>query len=57
MASALFILTVAPLLVMYVGALLAKFDFADQTKWFGQEWRRWRCSPCSSPGSVWSSPH
>ncbi|MFF7576206.1 ABC transporter permease [Streptomyces sp. NPDC008061] len=36
MASALFILTVAPLLVMYVGALLAKFDFADQTKWFGQ---------------------
>lgn len=36
MASALFILTVSPLLVMYVGALLAKFDFADQTKWFGQ---------------------
>ncbi|MFE7324586.1 ABC transporter permease [Streptomyces sp. NPDC057565] len=36
MASALFILTVTPLLVMYVGALLAKFDFADQTKWFGQ---------------------
>lgn len=40
MASALFILTVTPLLVMYVGALLAKFDFADQTKWFGQGWRR-----------------
>ncbi|MCX4533923.1 ABC transporter permease [Streptomyces sp. NPDC002596] len=36
MASALFILTVTPLLVMYVGALLAKFDFADQTTWFGQ---------------------
>ncbi|MFG2557346.1 ABC transporter permease [Streptomyces sp. NPDC048496] len=36
MASALFILTATPLLVMYVGALLAKFDFADQTKWFGQ---------------------
>ncbi|MFE4953231.1 ABC transporter permease [Streptomyces sp. NPDC056653] len=36
MTSALFILTVTPLLVMYVGALLAKFDFADQTKWFGQ---------------------
>nr|WTB32399.1 ABC transporter permease subunit [Streptomyces sp. NBC_00830] len=36
MASALFILTVTPLLVLYVGALLAKFDFADQTKWFGQ---------------------
>jgi ABC-2 type transport system permease protein len=36
MASALFVLTATPLLVMYVGALLAKFDFADQTKWFGQ---------------------
>ncbi|MEV6757754.1 ABC transporter permease [Streptomyces sp. NPDC051214] len=36
MASALFILTAAPLLVLYVGALLAKLDFADQTKGFGQ---------------------
>ncbi|MFJ9982857.1 ABC transporter permease [Streptomyces globisporus] len=35
-ASALFILTGAPLLILYVGSLLAKFDFADQTKWFGQ---------------------
>ncbi|CAM5365210.1 hypothetical protein SMICM304S_07687 [Streptomyces microflavus] len=35
-ASALFILTGAPLLVLYVGSLLAKFDFVDQTKWFGQ---------------------
>ncbi|MGH4034720.1 ABC transporter permease [Actinomycetota bacterium Odt1-20B] len=36
MASALFILTAAPLVVLYVGALLAKLDFADQTKGFGQ---------------------
>lgn len=36
MASALFILTAAPLLVLYVGSLLAKLDFADQTKGFGQ---------------------
>lgn len=36
MASALFILTAAPLLVLYVGALLAELDFADQTKGFGQ---------------------
>ncbi|MGQ4472483.1 ABC transporter permease [Streptomyces violaceoruber] len=36
LASALFILTAAPLLVLYVGALLAKLDFADQTKGFAQ---------------------
>ncbi|GGV40171.1 ABC transporter permease [Streptomyces spectabilis] len=36
MASALFILTAAPLIVLYVGALLAKLDFADQTKGFAQ---------------------
>ncbi|MET9547471.1 ABC transporter permease [Streptomyces sp. NPDC006627] len=36
MTSALFILTAAPLLVLYVGALLAKLDFADQTKGFAQ---------------------
>ncbi|MET8560679.1 ABC transporter permease [Streptomyces flaveolus] len=36
LASALFILTAAPLLVLYVGALLAKLDFADQTKEFAQ---------------------
>ncbi|ANS66426.1 integral membrane protein [Streptomyces lincolnensis] len=36
LASALFILTAAPLVVLYVGALLAKLDFADQTKGFGQ---------------------
>jgi ABC-2 type transport system permease protein len=36
MASALFILTALPLLVLYVGALLAKLDFADQTKGFLQ---------------------
>ncbi|MFE0099186.1 ABC transporter permease [Streptomyces sp. NPDC059009] len=36
MASALFLLTAAPLVVLYVGALLAKLDFADQTKGFGQ---------------------
>ncbi|WP_353943623.1 ABC transporter permease subunit [Streptomyces sp. HUAS MG91] len=36
MASALFILTAAPLIVLYVGALLAKLDFTEQTKGFGQ---------------------
>lgn len=36
LASALFILTATPLLVLYVGALLAKLDFADQTKGFAQ---------------------
>jgi len=36
LASAMFVLTAAPLLVLYVGALLAKLDFADQTKGFGQ---------------------
>ncbi|MFF8269841.1 ABC transporter permease [Streptomyces sp. NPDC016562] len=36
MASALFVLTATPLLIMWIGALLAKFDFADQTKGFGQ---------------------
>ncbi|MCH0564460.1 MULTISPECIES: ABC transporter permease subunit [unclassified Streptomyces] len=32
LASALFVLTAAPLLVLYAGALLAKLDFADQTE-------------------------
>ncbi|MET8765376.1 ABC transporter permease [Streptomyces sp. NPDC004658] len=36
LASALFILTAAPLVVLYVGALLAKLDFADQTKGFAE---------------------
>ncbi|WP_149179505.1 ABC transporter permease [Streptomyces sp. TRM49041] len=36
MASALFILTAAPLLVLYVGALLAEMDFSDQTEGFAQ---------------------
>ncbi|MEC4015803.1 ABC transporter permease [Streptomyces sp. H27-D2] len=36
MASALFILTAAPVIVLYVGALLAELDFADQTKGFAQ---------------------
>ncbi|WP_055698760.1 MULTISPECIES: ABC transporter permease [Streptomyces] len=36
LTSALFVLTAAPLLVLYVGALLAKLDFADQTKGLGQ---------------------
>ncbi|MPY48486.1 ABC transporter permease [Streptomyces sp. K1PN6] len=36
LASALFILTAAPLLVLYVGALLAKLDFTDQTNGFAQ---------------------
>ncbi|MFF2327629.1 MULTISPECIES: ABC transporter permease [unclassified Streptomyces] len=36
MASALFVLTGAPLVILYAGALLGKFDFAEQTKGFGQ---------------------
>ncbi|MFP1626075.1 ABC transporter permease [Streptomyces sp. 5K101] len=36
MASALFVLTATPLVILYLGALLAKFDFADQTKGFAQ---------------------
>ncbi|MEU6990737.1 ABC transporter permease subunit [Streptomyces sp. NPDC046465] len=36
MSCALFVLTAAPLLVLYVGALLAKLDFADQTAGFAQ---------------------
>ncbi|MFF4246078.1 ABC transporter permease [Streptomyces sp. NPDC001822] len=36
MASALLILTGLPLVILYAGSLLAKFDFADQTKGFGQ---------------------
>jgi ABC-2 type transport system permease protein len=36
LASALFILTAAPLIVLYAGALLAELDFADQTRQFAQ---------------------
>ncbi|MFF7179821.1 ABC transporter permease [Streptomyces sp. NPDC008121] len=36
MASALFVLTASPLVILYVGSLLAKMDFADQTQGFGQ---------------------
>ncbi|MCA1223279.1 ABC transporter permease [Streptomyces sp. 8L] len=36
MSSALFVLTAAPVVILYIGALLAKLDFADQTKGFGQ---------------------
>ncbi|UXY28622.1 ABC transporter permease subunit [Streptomyces sp. HUAS TT20] len=36
LASAMFVLTAAPLLVMYVGSLLAKMGFAHQTREFGQ---------------------
>ncbi|MEV6331431.1 ABC transporter permease [Streptomyces sp. NPDC051909] len=36
MASALFILTASPLLILWIGSLLAKMDFADQTQMFGQ---------------------
>ncbi|MEU5210981.1 ABC transporter permease [Streptomyces sp. NPDC020742] len=32
MASALFLLTASPLLILYIGALLAKLDFVDQTE-------------------------
>jgi ABC-2 type transport system permease protein len=36
MASALFVLTGVPVLVLYVGALLGKLDFGDQTEGFLQ---------------------
>ncbi|WP_432136606.1 ABC transporter permease [Streptomyces sp. bgisy154] len=36
LASAMFLLTGAPLVVLYGGALLAKLDFTDQTKGFAQ---------------------
>ncbi|GGS38122.1 ABC transporter permease [Streptomyces griseoviridis] len=36
LASALFLLTAAPLIVLYAGALLAELDFADQTAGFAQ---------------------
>ncbi|MDG5806967.1 ABC transporter permease subunit [Streptomyces ossamyceticus] len=36
LTSALFIITAVPLVVLYVGALLAKLDFTDQTKGFAQ---------------------
>ncbi|WP_307624165.1 ABC transporter permease [Streptomyces sp. V3I7] len=36
LASALFILTAVPLVVLYVGALLAKLDFAHQTEGFAE---------------------
>ncbi|MDN3296912.1 ABC transporter permease [Streptomyces ficellus] len=36
MASALFVLTASPLLILYIGSLLAKMDFAEQTKGFAQ---------------------
>lgn len=36
MASALFLLTASPLVILYIGSLLAKMDFADQSKGFGQ---------------------
>ncbi|GAA3723214.1 ABC transporter permease [Streptomyces tremellae] len=36
MSSALFVLTGAPVVILYIGALLAKLDFVDQTKGFGQ---------------------
>jgi ABC-2 type transport system permease protein len=36
MTSALLILTGLPLVILFAGSLLAKFDFADQAKGFGQ---------------------
>ncbi|CAL9477606.1 hypothetical protein SUDANB6_02971 [Streptomyces sp. enrichment culture] len=36
LASATFLLTAAPLLVLYIGALLAELDLADQTEGFAQ---------------------
>ncbi|MEU6488257.1 ABC transporter permease subunit [Streptomyces sp. NPDC046887] len=36
MATALFILTASPLLILYIGSLLAKMDFSDQTAGLAQ---------------------
>ncbi|MBD0710294.1 MULTISPECIES: ABC transporter permease [unclassified Streptomyces] len=36
MASALFLLTAVPLLILWIGSLLAKMDFGTQTRLFGQ---------------------
>ncbi|MGW8762418.1 ABC transporter permease [Streptomyces sp. NPDC055815] len=36
MASALFVLTAAPLLILWIGSMLAKMDFVEQAKLFGQ---------------------
>ncbi|MGW1839195.1 ABC transporter permease subunit [Streptomyces sp. NPDC002067] len=36
LAAALFLLTATPLLILYIGALLAELDLADQTKGLGQ---------------------
>ncbi|MFE2558751.1 ABC transporter permease [Streptomyces sp. NPDC059352] len=36
MASALFVLTASPLLILWIGSLLAKMDFAEQTAMLGQ---------------------
>lgn len=36
MASAILVLTGAPVVILYIGVLLGKFDFADQTTWFAQ---------------------
>ncbi|MEV5317571.1 ABC transporter permease [Streptomyces sp. NPDC052687] len=36
LASAMFLLTATPLIVLYAGALLAKLDFTEQTKGFAQ---------------------
>ncbi|MEV6103281.1 ABC transporter permease [Streptomyces sp. NPDC051940] len=36
LSTAMFIFTASPLLLLYLGSLLAKFDFADNTKWFLQ---------------------
>ncbi|MFF7812532.1 ABC transporter permease [Streptomyces roseolus] len=36
MASALFVLTATPLLILWIGSMLAKMDFVEQAKLFGQ---------------------
>ncbi|WP_055599113.1 ABC transporter permease [Streptomyces aureus] len=36
MASALFLLTAVPLVILWIGSLLAKMDFGTQTQMFGQ---------------------
>lgn len=56
MASALFVITGVPLVILYIGALLAKLDFADQTKGFAEGLVSVALLSSSSPASAWSSP-
>lgn len=56
LASAMFVLTAAPLLVLYIGALLAKLDFADQSKGFAEGLVSVALLSLLFAGIGWSSP-